>query len=337
MTARLTAFALILATLGACSSPIDLPPARSLQTSAEQLAVLPGYRPGPYALDSFAAQDWPTSPRPLRLRILAARGAGPYPLLLFSHGFASDEAQYDALLRHWASHGFVIIAPAHRDSGGTMRAILASLRLGKMGLIRSRVEDMQAVLDQLPALADIDPALPARIDAQRIAIAGHSFGAFTAQQFAGAQAIDPDSGERSGAADPRVKAVVAISPPGEMFGLINARSWRDMRLPVLATTGTWDVDGRFVTDWRQHRLSFDSAPPGDKSLLVIEGADHYFGNLICRLQREATPQHEALQLTNAVAVDFLSRHLLGTGGKRTGEPAPTLEALTGGFARIERR
>ena len=327
--------------LSACGKTMELPPAQPLQASAEQLAQIPGIASGPLAVSKSEILDWRVGEQTLRLRVLQpsphSGGDGPFPLVLFSHGFASDVDQYDALLTHWASHGYISIAPYHRDGGGSLRAIFNSIAIGKAGLIAGRVADIALLLENLAALDEVMPGLAQRIDRGRIAVAGHSFGAFTAQQFAGARAIDPEDGSQIAAGEHSVRAVIAISPPGEMFGLINQQSWRSMHKPMLATTGTWDVDGRFVTQWRQHALSFETAPPGDKHLLVVEGADHYLGNLICRTDRETPAQHDALRMIQAASTAFLNAHLrvhaepwesLGNG---------ELARLTQEFAQLEHR
>ncbi len=323
--------------LGACSADITLPPAKSLDASAAQLAEIPALEPGPYVVIKREAQTLTLGDRNLRLRVVEPQGTGPFALILFSHGFASDTDQYDALLNHWASHGYIVVAPYHLDGGGTVRAIFNSVRKGNEGLIAARVDDMRSILDHLPALDALSPGLAQRIDTTRIAAAGHSFGAFTAQQLGGAVAVNPESGEMVIGRDPRVRAVVAVSPPGRMFGLINEQSWLAVEVPMLVTTGTWDVDGRFVHEWREHALSFDTAPPGHNWLLVVEGADHYLGNLICRLDRKAAPQGDALKVVNSMAVTFLNAFVEEQAAARHFLDTPGLQTLTDDFATLSHR
>ena len=327
--------------LTACGKTVELPPAQPLQASAEQLAQIPGIASGPLAVSKSETLDWRVGGQTLRLRVvqpsLHSGGDGPFPLVLFSHGFASDIDQYDAVLAHWASHGYISIAPYHRDGGGSLRAIFNSIVIGKAGLIDGRVADIELLLENLDALDAVLPGLAQRMDRTRIAVAGHSFGAFTAQQFAGARAIDPEDGSQITASEHGVRAVIALSPPGEMFGLINQQSWRSMHKPMLATTGTWDVDGRFVTDWRQHRLSFESAQPGNNWLLVIQGADHYLGNLICRTERDAEPQPDALRMVNAASLNFLNAQLRDDAAAAALLNRDYFGGPTGGFAHLELR
>ncbi len=323
--------------LAACGPKLEFAPAAPLVASAADLAAIPNLEPGPYAVIHTPAQDWEIDDQTLRVRIVRPDGEGPFPLVLFSHGFAANVDGYDNLLNHWASHGYISISPYHRDGGGSMRAIFNSLRLGNEKLIAARVADIRLILEHLDALDQIAPGLAATIDASKIIAAGHSFGAFTAQQFGGAASVDPGTGNRIEGRDKRVQAVVAISPPGEMFGLINAQSWKTMAVPMLITTGTWDADGHFVTQWQQHKLSWENAPAGDNWLLIVQGADHYLGNLICRPERDQPPQQDALRMVNATTVSFMNSMLLNEPHSRSRLNSDRLARLTAGFATLTRR
>lgn len=319
--------------LTACGKDIALEPAKPLSASAEQLAAIPNLAPGPYKVRKGEPTEW----QALRVRLVQPEGPGPFPLVIFSHGNWSDITKYDALLEHWASHGYLVIAPYHADGGGMARGIFNSLRKGNEGLIAARVADVKLILDHLADLDSLEAGLSQRIDPERIAVAGHSFGAFTAQQMIGAAAVNPETGARVEGRDARVKAALAISPPGPMFKIINEQSWLKVDAPMLVTTGTWDVNAQFWPDWREHTLSFRTAKPGLNWLLVVQGADHYLGNLICRPERKEPAQTDALRMVNASSVSFLDAFVKGDAAARAYLDARPLQEVTGGFATLSHR
>lgn len=65
--------------------------------------------------------------------------------------------------------------------------------------------------------------------------------------------------------------------------------------------------------------------------------DHYLGNLICRLDREEAPQHDALLMVNAVSTAFLDAHLKSNTQALNILHSDVLSQLTGGFSQISRR
>lgn len=123
---------------------------------------------------------------------------GPYPLVLFAHGFSSFRRQSATFAQHLASHGYVVASPDFPESniaapgGPRIRALLDQPR------------DITFVLDELIA-RNAEPGWPLAggIDAARIGVTGHSLGGMTAM-LAG---FGPER-------DPRVRAVVPISPSG---------------------------------------------------------------------------------------------------------------------------
>ena len=331
--------ATVLILLSACAKEVELPAAEPLQADPAAIAALYAAETGAYQVVVIDSVELPEAgeQRALPLNIYYPDSGGPFPLILFSHGNWSDRHSYDRLIEHWVAHGYVVIAPDHLDCCGMARGIFNSLRYGNLGLIQARVDDLRRLLDDLPQLEEAVPALKGKIDAQRIALAGHSFGAFSAQQFGGAAALDPDSGQYHDALDSRVSAIVALSPPGPMFDEITAESWRGLTTATLMTTGTWDSEPTFWPDWRDHLMSFESAVPGDKYALVVEGADHYLGNLICRTDREQPPQEDALTMVHIATTAFLDNYLNNNADAQALLHSDTLTETTGEFARLERR
>lgn len=316
--------------------PVQLAEAKSMPAGAD-LSAIYGLDPGPYTVTVIPELNFDTADGPLTLTAFYPDAAQAFPLVLFSHGNFSDRRSYDRIIRHWVSHGYVVLAPDHLDAGGMVKGILAMTRYGQDGVLQQRPRDLRNILDGLDAISARSAELAQRIDRSRVAAAGHSFGAFAAQMLGGADAAMPDSDVRMQDPDSRVQAVVAISPPGPMFDMIDAQSWQNMTVPQLVTTGTWDVEARFFPDWRLHAMSHERGVKGLSSLLVTEGADHYFGNLICRLGRDAAPQENALMMANAVSLAFLDAQMKGSETARAFLGTDTVNAVTRGFSRLSQR
>ncbi len=230
------------------SSPVGVIPAGSLR-DAQRNKVL------------GLAIDYPT------------KGTG-HPLIIFSHGFGGSARGYVGISSWWASHGYVVIRPVHADSGkkpDPEKPDDAAWATQTQSDWSNRVADIRFILDSLPALEKEYPELVGKIDATRVGVSGHSYGALTALLLGGARTFAGSAATRY--ADPRVKAIVAMSPQGvsDERGLTRD-SWAELRLPVLFMTGTAD---RGTTDeenmaWRKQ--AFDFSPAGDKWFVSIDGA-----------------------------------------------------------------
>ena len=237
--------------------------------------------------------------------------ASALPVVVFSHGLGGSKMGYGYLGRAWAAHGYVSIHPSHRENVpfGAVDAeqpTLATLRAMKGAIDdpanwEARPRDLAAVIDALPELQI--PALEGKLDAARLAIAGHSYGAYTALLCAGARvrlgAWSRDFRER------RARAFIALSPPGNGSRGLDDSSWARIEAPVLCVTGS--RDGGFQgqpPEWREE--SFRAMRPPDKTLVVVEGAEHFtFSG--GRPRRAADPAH--LRDIEAATLWFLDRHL----------------------------
>jgi predicted dienelactone hydrolase len=120
------------------------------------------------------------------------------PLVVFSHCYECTRYSSFSLAERLASHGIAVAAPDHArntlfDTGAMLN----------VEFLATRASDVSAVLDEL--LTDNSSALPeslqGRFDAERVAIAGHSYGAVTAGK------VLQD--------DPRFKAGLIIAAPVE--------------------------------------------------------------------------------------------------------------------------
>jgi len=234
------------------------------------------------------------------------RGTGPFPIIIFSPGYGGSSHAYEALISYWTSYGYVCIRPMHADAGAlrdTMNDLLqmhpedrrpnrrdrtppnpdtlARTRPNLAEAIwdkerepqwRDRVRDITVILDSLNDLEKNYPELAGKMDHTRIGVGGHSYGAFTAMLAGGAKAFGnpPVSG-----GDPRVKAILAMSPQGVASNRgLTAESWRDLHAPAMFMTGTRDYGASETEspDWR--RTAYENSPSGDKYFVLIRNAGH---------------------------------------------------------------
>jgi predicted dienelactone hydrolase len=211
---------------------------------------------------------------------------GPYPVIILSHGFGGSKSGYVGLAAHWASNGYVVIRPTHADSGALRQALAEQREANPDRTMRERIDaaetvweaqtpadwenrvrDIRMIIDSFDSLAERYPELRGRLDSTRVGVAGHSYGAFTAMLIGGARS----SLVPSPTVDPRVRAVVAMSPPGTSTKLgLTAGSFRDVTVPIMYMTGTEDrgMTDEETPEWR--REAFELGPPGEKYLVVIQ-------------------------------------------------------------------
>ena len=222
----------------------------------------------------------------LAYKVSYPEGDGPYPLIVFSHGFGGNKDAFATIARHWAGSGYVVIQPTHADGLGRRDGdrTAAGGRPGRPGAggllaglndpdrVADRVADLVLVLDSFAEIEKAAPGLEGRINAKRIGVGGHSFGAYTAMLIGG---VTVDLGGEQGRSfrDPRVTCILPVSAQGTGQQGLTERSWAGLTIPMMTITGTRDrgVGGQGV-DWRKEPYRF--SPPGSKYLVVIDGANH---------------------------------------------------------------
>jgi hypothetical protein len=105
----------------------------------------------------------------------------PYPLIVFSHWFTGDVPTFSTLIEHYASQGFVVIAPEHIEQGGDP----ASSEIWKASIDRPR--DIKQSLDYAEKITAVGGDMAGLIDMKHVAVVGQSYGGYTALAMAGAQ------------------------------------------------------------------------------------------------------------------------------------------------------
>ncbi len=247
---------------------------------------------GTVSVANYTGQAWPD--------VQANRSAGPYPAVILSPGFSIGATTYGWLAEHIASYGFVVIAPEHPES---MDAELSGLWQS----VPTRPQDILAVLAYVDAQTATEGAFDGLIDAEQVAVVGHSYGGYTALAAAGAR-MDTESftahckwvnatehptawlcdkllphlpemaagagldavpdGLWPAWADPRVDAIVSLAGDAYFFG---QEGLAEIDVPVLAVGGTHDQDTPYL--WgTQPTYEYVSSPA--KVRVGLEGAEH---------------------------------------------------------------
>ena len=211
----------------------------------------------------------------------ADRAAGPFPLIVFAHGFDITPGPYSALLDAWASAGYVVAAPIFPLTnpgapGGPDEYDLVN-QPGDVSYVITRV------------LGAPHGILAGLTDPRQVAVAGQSDGGSTALAAADDDAVR----------DPRIRAAVILSGAeipglGDYFG--------EGGPPLLAVQGTADTSNAPRNTYHYYALA-----PSPKFLLRLWGAPHL---------GPYTDEQPYLGVVERVSIAFLDRYLEHRPGAR---------------------
>lgn len=244
---------------------------------------------------------------------------GPYPLLVFSHGYGGSGLGSVFFTEALAARGWIVACPDHHDAHSAVRIRTGQQQdLDRGGLLRHvkeitasgpadrvkylyRLEEMQLVLGRILASETFGPL----IDKGRVAVGGHSFGGFTSLGLCG------PIPERH---DPRIKAVLLFSTGAGSY-LFTEEELAAVRIPSMLFMG--EREGKQLRGSRsmlelETRIFRNVSPP--KYLLVVKGGTHFSfnnrfsGALGARLMSGTESQFEVIR---RYSIAFLERHVLG--------------------------
>lgn len=266
----------------------------------------------------------PSTGRMIGFRVRLPEKKQSSGLIIYSPGLGSGVSNGEHWCNAWQSAGFVVVTLSHpvtNDSiwnteKSTFKANLnASLASPQYGL---RVNDCKFAMTMCLKNLGIE----SYIDAQRIGIAGHSYGALTVQSIAG----------QLGNKDARIKAAIALSPGAVPKD--RAKSMQQVNIPFMCVTGQQDNYVTFKDQSESMKLGvplanrlaiYEYLPQGKKYLLNLSQADHmsFAGEPIDanRFSRDIEVSDELNLKTwkkvSHVTTAFWNHHL--NGGKETKE------------------
>jgi len=211
----------------------------------------------------------------------ARPSTGPYPLIVFGHGFAVTPEPYRPLLDRWVHAGFVVAAPLFPKSnanapGGPDEHDLPNQPADMSFVAHELLEQSASQEGPLAGLLD-----------GHVAVAGQSDGGDTAL----AAAFDPTEHVLP------IEAAVILSGAEDPFA---SKFTPQAGTPLLAIQGTADT----VNLPSETRSYFDAASP-PKYLLQLDGAEH---------QPPYTVPGAQLDAVARTSIAFLDRYLKLEGG-----------------------
>jgi predicted dienelactone hydrolase len=213
-----------------------------------------------------------------RLAAAPAKSAGPFPLIVFAHGFDITPTPYAAMLRAWVRAGFVVAAPIFpltnpAAPGGPNESDLVN-----------QPTDMSFVISRLLAgNARSHGILSGLISSREVAITGQSDGGSTALATA----------YNTHYADRRVKAAMILS--GARIPGVSGYDFPAPSPPLLAVQGTGDTVNAPSSTYEYFGLA-----PQPKFLLSLFGAPHL---------GPYTDEQPQLGIVERVTIAFLDRYL----------------------------
>ena len=284
-----------------------------LAAAATQPVALYRSDSGPWAVTTHD-EDWTDTKRnrPIPVRIYTPSNADtptPRPVIIISHGWGGSRTTYRYFAEHLASYGYLVISPTHK--GSDTAAALAGAVSGQTPAagvrtamfegvndpenLRNRPRDISFVIDEISR----QPDLAKLADLNHIGLAGHSFGAYDAMAIGG-MTVDLPEGHKTSLRDPRIKAVLPMSPQGSGYLGIKRGAWDSFATPVLFLTGTKDYgSGGLAATWRDEPFEAIHTAP-EWIVTIVDGTHMTF----------ARPGTSA-PLIDSLGTAFFDANLLG--------------------------
>ena len=186
----------------------------------------------------------------------AGKPNGPYPLIVFAHGFMAFRTQSTRLCKHLASHGYFVVSPDFPLSG--MAGYTYNRGGPDIADVINQPGDITFLINTFLGYSNTaGNQFAGMIDPEKIGMTGHSLGGLTT--------ILASEGMK---ADPRIKAAVPLSP---IACFLEQEYYNfGQQVPVMVMTGTKDLITPFDSN---ATLTYANLKP-PKYLVGIKGGTH---------------------------------------------------------------
>ena len=238
----------------------------------------------------------PHRPQPLRVLTLQPSASANGRLVVISHGLWDDPESFEGWAEVLAAHGYTVLMPDHPGSDFRQQKAMLAGDAPPPGPeeLRLRPLDVSALLDAVSAGRVLSNA---NLNTEAVAVVGHSWGGTTTLQLAGGVPTDQKLKSRcddlkdperniswvlqcswlsginqAGVSDPRVKAVVAVSPPLRLLFDRSRSESLSAKLLLISGTRDWVVPSgpEAIVPMRGSK----AAQLGHR-LVLVQGADHF--------------------------------------------------------------
>jgi predicted dienelactone hydrolase len=222
-----------------------------------------------------------------------AETPGPWPVIIFSHGFHGCSTQSTFLMQALADRGYAVFAPNHKDAACSNLRAWFSRPQARFGDPRKwsdatyadRARDIESLID---ALSKEPRFSGAPFDWKHLGLAGHSLGGYTVLGVGGGWPQWKDA---------RVKAILALSPYAAPF--IARQTLGGLVAPVMYQGGTRDIG---ITPSLNKGGGAYPQSPAPKYFVEFDGAGHFAWT-------DLNPKYQGAIIDYSRA--FLDRYLKG--------------------------
>ncbi len=224
----------------------------------------------------------------------------PVPLIIISHGLASNRITFEYLGKHFASYGFAVAIPEHIATNFEQfeRFLSGQAKFPQGDNLILQPLDIKYLLDWLEYESKSNRILKNKIDLQQVGLVGHSLGGYTALALAGGkinweqikqQCLDNEANniwlnlsilmqcsfqelpiKDYQLIEPRIKSAIAISPFASI--IFGQEGIEPISIPTMIISGTKDPITPAVPE-QIYPFTWLETP--DKYLLLVDPANHF--------------------------------------------------------------